>query len=281
MKINSSYPYPVLYEYNDDYVETTFVSNFEILDSFGQVHISADFTLDNQKIINMIDKGSCVYLIHIECPQTSYRKEFTTTKNRMDIYVPSNEVRGKLNVHSFIIANENIENYKNEYLNDWYRKVPISYEKGNLMAIGKALELTIFEDNYDLLNLPSIVTVTKSLKNKYMDVDFYSNNITILLPEKDYKFYASSANSTLKKTILSMVIAPALLYVFSRLGSNSEDLEDYTWYQTLKKIFEENNHKLEDVGTENLSPLKATQLILRNPINSSFEEIKNLKSMEE
>ncbi|MBH9966130.1 hypothetical protein [[Bacillus] enclensis] len=281
MKINSSYPYPVLYMNNGDYTGTNFNAKFGIQDSFGQVHIIADFILSNEPIRRMIEEGSCIYLIHVECPHTSYRRVFKTKNDKVEISIPANQLRGKVAIYSFIIANENIDNYNNEYLNEWYQEVPISFEKGNFIAIGEAIETTLFEDDTELLDLPSIVTVTKSLKNEYMDVDLHSNNIMILLPEKEYKLYASSAHSTLKSTILSTVIVPALVYVFSKVRDNSGDLEEYTWYQVLEKIFAENNHNLEDVGSDKLSPLKAAQIILRNPLKTSFEEIERLNRTED
>lgn len=281
MKINSSYPYPVLYMNNGDYTGTNFNVKFGVQDSFGQVRITADFILDNEPIRRMISDESCIYLIHVECPQTSYRRVFKTKNDKMEISIPANQLRGKIAIHSFIIANEKIDNYTNKYLNEWYQEVPISFEKGNFIAIGDAIETTLFEDDTELLDLPSIVTVTKSLKNEYMDVDLHSNNITILLPEKEYKLYASSAHSTLKSTILSTVIVPALVYVFSKVRDHSGDLEEYIWYQVLEKIFAENNHNLEDVGSDKLSPLKAAQIILRNPLKTSFEEIERLNRTED
>ncbi|MCA1054302.1 hypothetical protein LCM10_04820 [Rossellomorea aquimaris] len=281
MKINPSYPYPVLYMNNDDYIGTNFHVKMGIRDSFGQVQITAEFILDNEPIRKMIEDGTCVYLIHVECPQTSFRKAYKGMNDKLEITVPSNQLRGKITIHSFIIANKNIDHYTNEFLNDWYQEVPISFEKGNFIAIGEAIETTLFEDDTELLNLPSIVTVTKSLKNDYMDVDLHSNNITIQLPEKEYKLYASSAHSTLKSTILSTVIVPSLVYVFSKVREKSGDLEEYTWYQVLEKIFAENDYNLEDVGSDKLSPLKAAQIILRNPLKTSFEEIERLNRMED
>ncbi|WP_078544794.1 hypothetical protein [Litchfieldia alkalitelluris] len=281
MKINTSYPYPVLYMNNDDYTKSSFSSQINVSESFGEMHIHVSFQLNNIEIKRLIDNQSAVYLIHLECGQTSYRNVFETHSEVLEISVPTKLLRGKISIHSFIIAKERIENYKNDSLNEWYQHIPITFEKGNLIAIGEAIETTLFDDNTELLNLPSIVTVTKSLKNDYMEVDIHSNNITILLPEYEYKQYASSGSSRLKETILSMVIVPSLVYVFSKIKDNSGDLDEYTWYQVLEKIFEENNYRLEDVGTDVLSPLKAAQLVLRKPLKASFEEIEKLNKTED
>jgi hypothetical protein len=281
MKINTSYPYPVLYMNNEDYTKSNFSTVLHVNDSFGSVQIRTEFELDNPGIKQLIEDRLCVFLIHIECPHTSYRKAFETYQDSLEISIPNNELRGKLLIHSLIVAKERIQNYTNDLLNVWYKGIKVSFEKGNLLAIGEAIETTLFEDHTELLNLPSIITVTKSLKTEFMDVDIHSDNIIVSLPEYEYNQYAGSSNSLLKNTILSTVIVPSLVFVFSKVRENRGDLEQYTWYQVLEKIFAENNHRLEDVGTDLLSPLKAAQLVLRKPLKSSFEEIEKLNGTED
>jgi len=281
MKISTSYPYPVLYTDNDDYKKTNFSTRIEIKEEFGELKINAHFYLDNPEMKNLIEIHSCAFLIHIECSQTSYRKAFETYQENLEISIPTHQLRGKIIFHTFVVAKETINHYTNEDLNDWYKGIPLTYEKGNILAIGNAIETTLIDDNTEFLNLPSIVTVTKSLKNDYMDVDIHSNNITIYLPEYEYQQYALSAHSPLKSTILSAVIVPALVYVFSKISEANGDLEEYTWYQVLEKIFQENNYQLDDVGTDLLSPLKAAQLVLRKPLKRCFQEIEKFYRMED
>ncbi|MDQ1146065.1 hypothetical protein QE429_002892 [Bacillus sp. SORGH_AS 510] len=281
MKINNSYPYPVLYLNNDDYVESSFNTNIKVYESFGEVKIHADFQLNNQGIHELIEKQLGVYLIHIECGQTSFRQAYESSLKTLDISIPTSVLRGKILIHSFILAKEKIDHYQNHLLSDWFKDIPITFEKGNFLAIGDAIETTLFEENLELLNLPSIAKVTKSHKNEFMEVDIHSSIITISLPEYEYNQYASNANSRFKNTILSTVIVPSLVYVFSKIQDNSGDLEEYTWYQILEKIFAENNLSIHDVGTDSLSALKAAQMVLRKPLKTSFEEIEKLNKMED
>ncbi|MCM3570162.1 hypothetical protein [Neobacillus mesonae] len=281
MKINNSYPYPVLYMNNDDYSNSYFKTKIQVHESFGEVKIHAEFDLNNKGILNLIENQLGVYLVHIECGQTSFRNVYQTNKKTLDISIPTNMLRGKILIHSFIIAKDKIVNYENDLLNDWFKDLPISFEKGNLIAVGDAIETTLFEDNLELLNLPSIVKVTKSHKNEFMEVDLHSNFITISLPEYEYNQYAANANSLLKNTILSTVIVPCLVFVFSKIQDGREDLEEYTWYQVLEKIFAENSLNIYDVGTDSLSALKAAQMVLRKPLRTSFEEIEKLNKMED
>jgi predicted transcriptional regulator YdeE len=282
MKINTSYPYPVLYMNNEDYVNSSFHTTIQVQESFGEVKVNAEFVLDNNKMQRLIEEGLSSYLIHIECGHTSFRQVYKTQQRTLEIAIPTERLRGKIELHSFIIANQKIEEYTNDFLNDWFKEIqPISFEKGNLLAIGEAIETTLFEDHTEMLNIPSIVKVIKSLSGEFMEVDLHSNIITVSLPEYEYNQYATNANSRFKSTILSNVILPSLVYVFSRLKENREDLEEYTWYQVLEKIFDENNYRIDDVGSDHLSALKAAQLVLRKPLKTSFDEIEKLNQTED
>jgi len=281
MKISESYPYPVLRSSTDDYINSSFDTDILIHNSFGEVKVRATFHLENDDLENLIFNKRCVYAIHIECPQTSYRTVIESYEKVLERSIPADRLRGKVYIHSFILANETLKDYTNSSFNPWFQGVSFTLEKGDILAIGEAIEANLFDEDSGLLNLPSIVTVTKALKSEFMEVDLDSNNIVIKLPEYEYNQYALSANSRLKNTILNVVIVPALVYVFTRLAENREDYETYIWYQVLEKIFSENNYKLEDVGTDKLSSLKAVQLVLRKPLKTTFEEIEKLSRSED
>ena len=281
MKISSSYPYPVLQEGNDDYIQSSYLVDYDVVTQFGELKVDVTFQLKNEGIQYLITSKAAINMIHIECPQTSFRRVYKTIEKKLHITIPTNQLRGKVLVHAFIVAQKPIPDYTNDLLNEWYKEMVIQFEKGNFIAIGNAIEMTLYEDNTEFLNLPSIVHIKKSMSNEFMEVDIHSNNIVISLPAYEYEQYAANANSRLKNTVLSMVIIPCLTQVFSQMNESKDDLEEYTWYQVLEKIFADNHYRLEDVGTDRLSALKAAQLVLRKPIKTSFEEIEKTTSIEE
>ncbi|WP_042349324.1 hypothetical protein [Bacillus massiliigorillae] len=281
MKLSHSYPYPVLQNENDDYRKSSFIIDYHVATEFGELKVEANCILSNEGIKGLIASNAAVYMIHIECGQTSYRRVFKTVDTSIQITIPANLLRGKVTVHSFIVATTAISNYTNELLNDWYKGLDIRFEKGNFLAIGNAIEMTLFEENTEFLNLPSIVNIQKAVKGEFMEVDIHSNLIIISLPTYEYDQYAGNANSRLKNTILSMIIVPCLTEVFSKINEYGDDLKEYTWYQVMEKIFTDNNYRFEDVGTDKLSSLKAAQLVLRKPFKSSFEEIEKMNKLED
>ncbi|WP_156576507.1 hypothetical protein [Bacillus luti] len=273
MKISNSYPYPVLYKENDDYYHSDFEVEFKVDDSFGELKIKGQFILQNEGIQNLIENEMATFMVHMECPQTSFRKTYLSKGETILISVKNHYLRGKVFVHSFVIAQKKISNYTNQLLNEWYKDTSINFEKGNFLAIGNAIEVMLLEENIEHMNLPSIVSIYKSKEKEIMEIELHAHNIGIMLPEFEYEQYEQSANSMLKNTILSLIIMPCLLEVFSRVAENKEEYEEYTWYQVIERLFRENGHSISDVGSDSLSALAAAQLVLQKPLKTSFEEI--------
>lgn len=281
MKINASYPYPVLFEGNDDYTNSSFETTYDLRTLFGKIQVDVGFTLQNQGIQKLVDDGLCKFVIQIESPLTSYRQLFKTTDKQLTIEIDETNLRGKVSLHSFIIATTKIEGYSNGKLSDWFEGAHIVFEIGNFLAIGNAIETDIVDNQFELMDLPSVMKVRLAKGIDVMEVDFSSHDIVVALPEKEYMQYANHANSMLKNTVLTMVILPALTYVFSRMIDSDVAEEDYVWYRVLEKKFQENGYAIEDVGTDELSALKAAQLILQKPLQSSFLEIEKHAEMED
>ncbi|RKJ66275.1 hypothetical protein D7X33_25165 [Butyricicoccus sp. 1XD8-22] len=276
MKFNNSFPYPVLSVENDDYIGSKFETKIEAQKTFGQLYINLNCNLQDSKIASLINEGKAKYALHVECPQTSFRKIYQSEETKIVANIPENQLRGKIDVHPFILANETIEGYTNPNLNDFYTDATITYEKGNILALGEAVEVTLFEEDLESQNLPSIVTVRRSESAKELVVSLNSPQIIIELPKTVYDQYAINAGSRLKETILSMVILPSLVEVFYTLKEDSADYSEYKWYQVLEQIFKKNNIPLTQVIDGTIPVLRAAQMVLQNPLEKAFNEIQKL-----
>lgn len=281
MKIANSYPYPVLSDFSDDYVNSKLRVDYFTKEEFGELKIQVKFQVENKGLEDLIENEKAAFILHVECPQTSYRKVISSPEPEMSKVIKVMELRGKVFLHAFIVAQSEIFDYTNSLLSDWYKGMNIKFEKGNFLGIGNALELTLHDDDTEFMDLPAIIDIHKGLQNEYMEVELHASNIIISLPSAEYESYANNANKRLKNTIISTVIFPSLIFVFSKIQENKRDLEEYTWYQVMESIFQENNYSIEDIGTERLSALKAAQLILRKPLATSFSEIEKLNSVED
>lgn len=281
MKFNPALPYPVLSKGNDSYNSSSFDAKVIAKKSFGQLVLEAEFSLNNAGLQDLINQGKAIFALHYECPQTSYRGLVKGTNETLTIKIDEQKLRGKMDVHSFIIANDRIVDYLNADWNSFYKKFPITYEKGNTLAFGGAAEIILHEEAAEEQNFPSIVTIQRADNREYMGIELGNNQILILLPGQLYKKYAKYGSSRLKDTILSMVILPALIDVFHIIKADSDSYEDNRWYQVLEQIFENNHVPFERVLNDQMPVIEAAQLVLRNPLFASFNEVEKFLAQEE
>ncbi|PFU22980.1 hypothetical protein COK80_25875 [Bacillus anthracis] len=281
MKFNPVLPYPVLSKGNDSYDNSSFDVQVVAKKSFGQLVLEAEFILKNEGLQDLINQGKAVFVLHYECPQTSFRGLTKSNQQTLEIKLEEQQLRGKMDVHSFILANERIDDYINADWNSFYTGVPITYEKGNVLAFGGAVEILLHEEAVEEQNLPSIVTIRRASNSEYVGIELGADQILVLLPEQLYKQYATYGGSRLKDTILSLVIFPALIDVFHTIKAEPSSYEDNRWYQVLAQIFENNHVPFEHVLNDRMPVLEAAQLVLRNPLVASFKEVEKFLAQEE
>ncbi len=66
------YPYPVLSNYTDDYINSTFCVEVLAEKGIREINFNISLKLVNDEIKQMINDGIMEYVVHIECPQTCY-----------------------------------------------------------------------------------------------------------------------------------------------------------------------------------------------------------------
>lgn len=281
MKFNPALPYPVLSKGNDSYVNSSFDVQLVSKKSFGQLVLEVEFALNNASLQDLINQGKAIFALHIECPQTSLRRLVKSDLQTLTIKIDEHQLRGRIDVHTFILANERIDDYTNADWNSFYIGVPITYDKGNMLASGNAVEIVLHEEAVEEQSLPSIVTVRRAGNREYIGIELGTNQILVLLPERLYKQYAEYGESRLKDTILSMLILPALIDVFHTIKIEPSTYEDNRWYQVLVQIFENNHVPFERVLNDQMPVIEAAQLVLRNPLVASFKEIEKFLAQED
>ncbi|MED2793056.1 hypothetical protein P4256_15100 [Bacillus wiedmannii] len=273
MKFNPVLPYPVLSKENDSYYDSDFDVQVIAKKSFGQLVLEAEFVLDNPSLQDLINQGKAVFVLHYECSHTSFRGMAKSNQETLTIQLDEQQVRGKIDVHSFILANERIVDYINPNWNSFYAGFPITYEKGNSLAFGGAAEIVLHEEAAEEQKLPSIVTIRRASNRELVGIELGADQILVLLPEKLYKQYANYGGSRLKDTILSLIILPALIDVFHTIKVEPSSFEDNRWYKVLVQIFENNNVQFDRVLNDQIPVIEAAQLVLRNPLVASFKEM--------
>lgn len=273
---NRYYPYPVIVEGGDYYDNSEFSSSVNQEMEGYDAKITITVELNDTLLLQKIEQGEVVYAHHIECPQTCYRRVIKTKEKVKDILLKDKDVNGIVQICSFVIAEKDIDKYTNESFAADYRGWKFNIEKGCILAIGNQYNVRINKIRDDLANTSSIFSIVPNAdqtENNLL-VDLGQQKIVISLPEKTYQqYYNIQGYIDIQPAMHSMIIVPALVYVFSELRSteNLEEMEYYRWYRSLKKACNGIGINIDEEGLKKMDLFKVAQQLLNSPISKAIE----------
>lgn len=273
---NRLYPHPVLRENNDDYINSSFEMDLSYERDIKRLKLNISFKLNNKTLEKMILDEKAQYVIHIECPKTSYRRIITTTEKSLSENLKDENILGKIQVTSFIVAKESILNYENESFNSDYFGMKFNLEKGTILAIGDSYKIDVDKEKESLGNVPSIFTICKKMTTDEtgINIEYNMNKIRIDLNISDYERYTQlvSSSNQFIDIINCSLIFPTLIYVFEKLKNEFDEIEEseYRWFKALKNIFEKYGYRFNQELFENETSLQLAQKILDFPFSKSL-----------
>jgi len=270
------YPYPVLSEASDDYVDSYFRAEVEHSYVTGFIEFIFWAETNNEELNQLIEMGMAKIVFHLECAQTGFREAvaFSTSTNN---YVVKEEcLNGKLQICPFIIVMQPIENYTNKKFNPDYKGFTFQLDPGCVLAVSPGFELMIEKHKDDLATIPSIFYITKHSAKEFQgfEITYPQDRIGILLGEKEYENYRRlNANASIKGTLITLLIFPALAQVLQIFKADEETLEEYTNYRWFRSIEKRAQDLKISLGSSDASELYLAQQILDYPLLSSLYEL--------
>lgn len=274
---NKYYPYPVIIEGGDYYINSSFDAEVEQEIEGYNVKLFFRAELNNDEIQDLLDAGMVEIVYHIECPQTCFRICFRTRDKVSSYLLKDTEVNGNVQVCSFIVAKKNIDKYTNRSFSADYAGFRFDIEKGCVMAIGSQLNVRVNKIRDDLANTSSIFSIVpnKDQMETTVITDLSKNKIVIMLPEKTYGLYANMQNyMDVQPAMHAMIIIPALMYALNEIQQDKEQLynyEEHRWFRSLKKACEGIGITISEETLANIDAYKTAQLLLNSPVLKAME----------
>ena len=187
------YPYPLLESCfgQGDYVDSKFNIFVEQKNNGSNIELKFTPVLDNYGIQELINNGSADFAVHVESTLTSYRKLFRVKDGGLTVQINANDIENNISVCTFIIANKDLNNYRNDKFNEDYDGFSFNIEKGNVLAIGDSYELDINKEKDDIGNIQSIFGLIelKNEKEKDIKIDVSMEKINIALPKEEFNSF--------------------------------------------------------------------------------------------
>ena len=275
------YPYPVLWDKNDDYKKTSkFSVEVDPKEDFKNIKLKINFLLKDKEIEKLIKENKAEYVVHIEGTSTYFREIISTKETEINYVLKDRDILGRLQVNFFILAKQDIKDYRNDNFNEDYSSETFNLKKGNIIAIADGYRFDIEKNDDELGKISSIFSICKkeTVEQTGMTIDMGYEKIRIGLNITDYVNYSQlSQNPNKVDSANSVIIFPALIYIFEQLKKdfNETDYTEYKWFRALENIFKKNGEELNKGLLENEISIDLAQRVLNYPIERAFNSLIN------
>lgn len=285
---NRLYTYPVLSNEKDDYKTTVFEVTVSTENStVTNFDLKFNFKITNKEIRHLMLFDKCAeYVVHIECPLTSYRKVIRgDVRGEFSYQIPYKMLNGKVEVVAFVLASKDIKAFSSTDWNEDFEGLTFDIPKGSILAYQNLDDYMIIKDDQDLMRASSIFSVYKRNTDEIKPavIELNGDKIKIGLCVKEYNLYNKYAGiEETRQLANALVVLPALVYVFEELRQeeNEEVYKEKVWYVSLAKAYRKKGIDIREVlmdetKTSYECAQEAMDLPITNALNA-LEEIFNV-----
>ena len=281
MKLNPDlFPYPVLHSDLDDYVNSKFKADIQLVEETPfKIIYKISFALQDEGLEALVEENRACFAVHVEGEASSYRKLFKVSKNELDIEIPlkTDEISKNVFINNMLIAKDDIINYSNSNFNPLYygeKLVIPKIEKGEILAFENTVELNFEFENRENPSARSMIQIADG-NDDVMKIDISGDKIIVYLPSKDYQAYfqLSGASAAKQKLLLVTVVLPTLTYVLERLATGGANDSTLEWVNSIVQLLEDNNISIAQLKDDPARSLEYAQKLLNSPVKNSLFNI--------
>jgi hypothetical protein len=298
MKVKQKYyPHPVLQKGSDDFVGCDFNVSIEPKVEQNYYYFAVTAQTTSKDMEELIRTEDAYYSIHIECKNTRFRKIIKSTESNFSFKIPASNLDGKVELCSFIIAANDINNYTNGNFHPDFNGINFKVFKGDILAIGDEFSFSADKVIDPLIKVPSIFNVIRNDKGNSpaIDIDASSDKVNILLSKENFKRYGILKSlqkdyNNLTALISSILIVPAIVMLLEDIKRRlelSDDIqslieeleENHRWFRVLKSKLEDLGINIKDPDALTDSTLTIAQKLVGDPLTQGlkfFDEIHNI-----
>jgi hypothetical protein len=282
------YPYPVLLPKGDDYVGCRFEVEIKSHKTPTEIVYHLEASLDCPDLRAVVDRGDATVILHVECPQSAFRKSFAIPLGAADLQpLSTNDLSGKIFLCPFIVAQRELHDYRSDSFNPEYDGFSFNIRCGSILAEGEQLidyADTVTRDIDFKPDIFSVVPYTPQPEDgERMKVDLALNQkITIKLPQNIYAQYnAMMKSGEAKEFLWSAIILPAVMEALYKIkeclqNDESADFESKIWYMRLTERIEQLHPNAKSDLAEFFDKKDIPELaqeLIKNPVSAAVSKL--------
>ena len=268
-----SFPYPCLREITDDFIKGKFSVTYEptIPPKQNIVKFKVVYNLTNDDILDLVKEGSAKFVTIFTSTATFNQISFSTRDSIHSFDLDATEFRDKVRIESFVVVNNDIEDFESDTLNDDYSKMQINFSRGDVIAQNIPENCNISRNALKHVSSCFKYHYDEKLEKGDFKIQLEEDDITILFSSIHLEAYTQSQNNpAMKGLFLNSMYYPVLIHVIERL--QSEEASGFTglkWYDVV-------TGNITNIGM-NLNTDSAYEIataLLKRPFNKLSELLK-------
>lgn len=281
------FPYPVINNSSDynSYKNSSYSLEFDDEDNTDNMILkNVRIVTNSEQLKKMLNDNTVLAVVVIDCSRTIYKHTECISLEPKDIVIPLSNLKGKVEISSFVYANKEIENYSSDDFLEDYEGYKFNIEKYSIFAADDGYTEKVEYDDAEDKKVSSIFSIVKSFNKdlKCMEVYLEERKIKIVLPEKEFNFYDGlKMQDSFSNIFFSIIIIPALTNCLKDLQKEEKPLEDivdqYSWFNSIKRGYKKiNGVELDDTLFKQLDILNFSQQIMNNCLINSIDDFVNI-----
>ena len=270
------YPIPVLVRGGDNYKQSSFDTEIDLVRDMHKVKIHLKTSLQNPELEALLNDGSIVVGCHVECSQSCYRRLFTTGNLEDDFYVDEAQLNGKVEIATFLTVARDIPGYTNADFSEDYAGLSFDLHQGMRLGTGQWLTFQIEKSQDEFSDNSSIFSILLDVDKKHteLSIDYDEKKIQIFLPEDAFNHYRALSRAPQYTEVLhGMLLIPALMKVFTDMKQGgTEGCQDSRWFLSLRNAYEKAGRNF-DQAIQDGDPFEEAQKLLAGPLAKGLEKL--------
>ena len=271
-----TYPFPFLADYSKDYKKTKFILNVHYTSQRGKVIFQADYSINNNELVNYIQSGIIEVAIKIVCRRMGFSKTYEILKehNSIELVYDSMQFEGDVEFMAYLVAKQDFV-FENPDLSDFWINERPTVQSDNV--IGESNERIITITHIKSGNSKSIFKFSYDI-HKTDDAPYSvkltdSDCIVFVLSKKTYRQFEGIKNKR-REFVYSLYVIPTLADLLRQMinekPQEGEEPEpnafnikhsNKRWYMVLTENYEKAFNGA-DPTEGAIDPLEAAQTII-------------------
>ncbi|WNV80369.1 hypothetical protein RUL31_03395 [Bacillus atrophaeus] len=290
---NKNYPHPVLVSYTDDFNPSKAEFDIKVSKRINRMNyeLYCDVLLNEDNLQALLDEEKVTFAVKVVCSTTRYRNIFLFRSTENYLTIPASLLEKKVDISTFIVATEQIDNYYSLAFNEDYEDAKFTVFPGDVLAEGSEYTFNIEKKIDPLVKVPSVFTIVYNAENLHADVHSNGEKIIITLNKQDFDKYKQlkplqNQYGHLAALTSSIFILPALVSVIENirrelmnLDNDLEAIKDYIndkendhrWFKVINARLLDEGIKLSEPDNIMESSLVIAQKLLGNPLSNGLQ----------